>query len=401
MPFSLSSASYALTVSVAVNFMINILRSRKSRFALTLPSLLIAVGASGTLQADTPLGWMNSDNPSAFTPGAMKLEVTGSLLAVNDTIDFLDIRDDLLAGTRQLQGDSGDLDGERVEVQFGITSYLSAFYRRQQQSLALDLGEVRSINLLAVDDALDTTSTAYGLKWNFYESGYFDNSRSWYAASLEITRTENSTDNFAGTLDRITLNADTSVFFSKPQTFRVDNMEDEGWQARLLYSFPMGNALTTSVWAGYAESEATSGTDSDMTAAFLAAAFRQKFTVEDQQGLIGAGLNWQVTPRIPLQLSYEYIRITNSDVTAIVNPSNVLLPSFLQANNVSAINVSDNHTLRGSLTFWVTPRFNVSLTGKLFSNQFRGVIPHFDNPLSGSFSEKPYGYAGIQIGMQI
>ena len=198
-------------------------------------------------------------------------------------------------------------------------------------------------------------------KWNFYESGNFDNTRSWYAASLEITRTENSTDNFAGTLDRITLNGDTSVVFTTPQTFRVDNMEDEGWQARLLYSFPMGTALTTSVWAGYAETEATSGTDSDMTAAFLAAAFRQKFTVEDQHGLIGAGLNWQVTPRMPLQLSYEYISITNSDVTAVVNPSNVLLPSFLQANNVSAIDVSDNHTLRGSLTFWVTPRFNVSL----------------------------------------
>lgn len=381
--------------------MINILRSKKTRIALTLPSLLVAFGTSGTLQADTPLGWMNSDHLNAYTPGAMKLELTGSVLAVNDTIDFLDIRDDLLAGTRQLQGDSGDLDGERVEIQFGITSYLSAFYRRQQQSLALDLGEVRSINLLAVDDSLDTTSTAYGLKWNFYESGNVDNTRSWYAASLEITRTENSTDNFAGTLDRITLNGDTSVLFTTPQTFRVDNMEDEGWQARLLYSFPMGTALTTSVWAGYAETEATSGTDSDMTAAFLAAAFRQKFTVEDQHGLIGAGLNWQVTPRMPLQLSYEYIRITNSDVTAVVNPSNVLLPSFLQANNVSAIDVSDNHTLRGSLTFWVTPRFNVSLTGKLFSNQFRGVIPHFDNPLSGSFSEKPYGYAGIQIGMQI
>ncbi|MDO9318844.1 MAG: hypothetical protein Q7V56_11675 [Gammaproteobacteria bacterium] len=381
--------------------MINILRSRKSRLALTFPSLLIAVGASGTLQADTPLGWMNSDHLSAYTPGAMKLELTGSVLAVNDTIDFLDIRDDLLAGTRQLQGDSGDLDGERAEIQFGITSYLSAFYRRQQQALSLDLGEVKSINLLAIDDALETTSTAYGLKWNFYESGYFDNARSWYAASLEITRTENNTDNFEGTLDRITLNGDTSVVFTKPQTFRVDNMEDEGWQARLLYSFPMGNALTTSVWAGYAETEATSGTDSDMTAAFLAAAFRQKFTVEDQQALIGAGLNWQVTPRMPLQLSYEYIRITNSDVTAVVNPSNVLLPSFLQANNVSTIDVSANHTLRGSLTFWVTPKFNVSLTGKLFSNQFRGVIPHFDNPLSGSFSEKPYGYAGIQIGLQI
>ncbi|MDO8273684.1 MAG: hypothetical protein Q7U82_17460 [Gammaproteobacteria bacterium] len=376
-------------------------RVPKSRITLPLSTALMAVAACSPSHADTPLGWMNSDHLNAYTLDAMKFDLTASSLAVNETIDFLNIREDLLAGTRQLEGDSGDLEGERIELQFGITSYLSAFYRRQQQNLTIDLGEIKSINLVDIDDALSTTATAYGLKWNFFESGYFDNTRAWQSASLEITRTENNTDDFSGSLDKITLSGNTTILFTQPQTFRVQDMDDEGWQARVLYSFPLGDALTTSLWAGYAETEASSGTGSDIKVTALAAAFDQSFEVEESQLLLGGGLNWQITPRIPLQLSYEYLRINTSDVTTVVNPSNVLLPSFLQANNVNKIDANDNHTLRGSISYWVTPKFNVSLTGKLFSNQFLGVIPHYNNPLSGSFSEQPYGYAGIQLGLQL
>lgn len=383
------------------NSMSSSFQTRPARNTIASAIALLSICASVTVHADTPLGWMNSDHLSAYTLDAMKFDLTASSLAVNETIDFLDIREDLLAGTRQLEGDSGDLEGERVELQFGITSYLSAFYRRQQQDLTIDLGEIKSINLVEIDDALSTTATAYGLKWNFFESGYFDNTRAWQSASLEITRTENSTDDFSGSLDRITLSGNATVLFTQPQTFRVQDMDDEGWQARVLYSFPMGDTMTTSVWAGYAETDASSGTGSDIKIASLAAAFDQSFEVEESQLLLGGGLNWQITPRIPLQLSYEYLRINTSDITTVVNPSNVLLPSFLQANNVSTIDANDNHTLRGSISYWVTPKFNVSLTGKLFSNQFLGVIPHYNNPLSGSFSEQPYGYAGIQLGLQL
>lgn len=344
---------------------------------------------------------MTTDHLSAYTVDAMTFDLSLGALAVNDDIDFLDIRDDLLAGTRQLEGDSGDLSGNRAEIQFGITSYLSAFYRRQKTDLTIELGDISSINLLSIDDAFKTTSTAYGLKWNFYESGYLDNSRSWRAASLELTRTENSTDNFFGSLDRITLSGSLVVNFTQPQTFSIQNMEDEGWQARFIYSFPLGDALTTSVWAGYAENDSKAGTGSSIPVPALASAFEQSFTVEDQQILIGAGINWQITPRIPLQLSYEYLQINDSESTVMANPSNVLLPSFLRANNLNDASADSNHTLKGSLSYWITPQFNISLTAKLFSNQFLGVISHYNNPLSGSFSEKPYGYAGLHIGLRI
>jgi opacity protein-like surface antigen len=361
----------------------------------------LSICACATVQADTPLGWMNSDHLSAYTLNARKVDFTASAIAVNESIDFLNVREDLLAGTRQLEGDSGDLDGNRFELQVGITSFLSAFYRRQQQDLTIDLGEISSINLTEIDSGLSTTATAYGLKWNFFEAGHFDDAQSWQAASLELTRTENSTDDFTGALDRITLSGNATVLFTEPQTFRLQDMEDDGWQARFLYSFPLGSKMTTTLWLGYAETSATSGTGSDIKVASLATAFDQSFSVDENQMLVGAGLNWQATPRIPVQLSYEYISITNSDVTTLVNPSNVLLPSFLRANNLGTVDADANHTLQGSISFWITPKFNISLTGKLFSNQFLGVIPHYNNPLSGSFSEQPYGYAGIQLGLQL
>ena len=362
---------------------------------------LMAILQGNTAMADSPLGWIHSNNPSAFTIPALDFEATIAKIAVNETIDFLDIRDDLLAGTRKLEGDSGDLSGQRIELHFGLTSYLSAFYRRQEQDLKIELGEVSSINLLDIDNGLSTTATAYGLKWNFFEAGHTDDSRPWRAASLELTRTRNSTDDFEGAIDRITLSGNLTIDFSTPQTFRLQDMEDDGWQARVLYSTPFSNSFGTTFWAGYAENEASSGTGSSITSAFLAPAFEQSFNTEAKQILLGAALNWQITPRMPLQLSYEYLRINDSELTAITNPNNSLLPSFLRGNNVNSADTRDNHSVRGSISYWVTPKVHASVIGNLYSNQFLGVIPHYNNPLSGSFSDNPYGFLGVQIGITL
>lgn len=373
---------------------------------MTRTSSLIGTCFIGTLQgslafADSPLGFIHSDNPSAYTIPAWDYEITLAGLAVNDTIDFLDVRKDLLAGTRKLVGDSGDLTGRRAEMHLGLTSYLSAFYRRQEQDLKIELGSIASVNLLDIDDGLSTTMTAYGLKWNFYEAGYSDNGNPWHAASLELTRTSNKTKDYEGVIDKLKVDANLSVSFITPETFRLQQMEDDGWEARLLYSIPLGEKISTSFWAGYAENEATSGTGSSIVDSFLAPAFEQSFRTQEKHVLLGASVNWPITPRMPLQLSYEYVRINDAELTADVNALNSLLPSFLRGNNLNTAGTRDNHTLRGSLSYWVTPYAHISLIGKLYSNQFLGIIPHYNNPLSGSFAENPYGYAGIQIGISL
>ena len=100
--------------------------------------------------------------------------------------------------------------------------------------MTVDIGEVSSINLLDIEDSLDTTLTSYGFKWNLFESGLFDNARPWHALSLEVSRIENSTDDFKGRLDRINITENFKIFFTNPQTFALENLEEDGWLSRLL-----------------------------------------------------------------------------------------------------------------------------------------------------------------------
>ena len=53
---------------------------------------------SGTpVQADQPFGWIGNGHSSAYTLARGEFELSGNLLRVDDTIDFLNLRNDLLA----------------------------------------------------------------------------------------------------------------------------------------------------------------------------------------------------------------------------------------------------------------------------------------------------------------
>lgn len=151
-----------------------------------------------------------------------------------------------------------------------------------------------------------------------------------------------------------------------------------------------------SIWAGYGESKATSGTTSDLTSATFRNFFEQRFELEESYLDLGASLTMQLTQRLPLTISYEAINISDSNLEQFPENPPSQLPGFLSAANQSDEDI--NHTLRISLGYWLTPRFNVNLTGNLYSNQFLGLLPHYNNPLSGSFSTLPYGVAGIELG---
>ena len=209
-------------------------RHRRSLAATCILALMGGTLTSLPAVADSPLGWIHSDHRNAYTQDPWSIELLIGGLAVNETIDVLNIREELLAGTRRLVGDSGDLSGQLAGVQVGLTPGISAFYRRQQTALTVDIGEVSSINLLDIEDSLDTTLTSYGFKWNLFESGLFDNARPWHALSLEVSRIENSTDDFKGRLDRINITENFKIFFTNPKTFALENLEEDGWLSRLL-----------------------------------------------------------------------------------------------------------------------------------------------------------------------
>lgn len=344
--------------------------------------------------ADTPLGWINAGTTSAYTTTKGEFEFSVAALAVNDTIDFIDARDDLIAADRRLVGKSGDLDGNKIEAYYGITETVSVFLKKQEHSLTVELGEINSVNLVDIDTELVTEQFTIGGKWTLYQGNLLNPGNKNSALSLEIAAYQNQSDDFGVVIDEISLD-NIAVFFRDPQTFSVANFEDSGWKARFIYSWPMQNLGVASFWAGYGESEAESVTTSDLTSATLKRFFEQEFDIEESYFYLGASLNIDITPRLPLSVNYEYISISESKFSQVPVDPPAGLPGFLSSNQAGE---DANHTLNARISYWLTPQVNISLTGNLYSNQFLGVLPHYNNPLTGSFSSVLYGFAGIELG---
>ncbi len=351
-----------------------------------------------TATADSPLGWIHSGDPSAYTIDKYSFELSGAILKVNETIDFLNFREDLLAGQQKLIGDSGDLDGERLEVHFGITDDLALFYTNQQQEFAIDLGPLSSVKLVDISKSLNTDMETAGLKWIFWRGGLLNSDNKFSAAALEISRSSNKTADFDLTVSEITTNGLTISFLNNA-TFSVADLQDESWKSRLIYTwpFPVLANSTATVWGGYGESDATAGSTSDIVSVTIKNFFEQQFKTSEEYYFAGANLNWALAPRLALALSYEYIHINATEFTRNPDPPRNGLPGFLTQPPLA---ISGNHTFSGSLAYWLSPRLNLRLSGNYYSNQYAGILPHFNNPLSASFANEPYGFIGLQLGIK-
>jgi hypothetical protein len=358
--------------------------------------LLVSLSVVPTVYADTPLGWISAQNPSAYTLEKFEWDLSVSGFFVNDTIDVLNFRDKLIAADDNLAGDTGDISGKRIDVQVGLTSYLTGFASGSQHDLTIELGNIQSAVIDSVDNKLDTDSFNYGLRWRLFEGNLLNSDNRHSNLSIELNRFESSSADFDIVISEVQLQ-NLEVLFGNPQTFSVNNLEDDGWSAKLFYSSPISNSLVGTIWGGIGMAEATSGTTSDLQSQTIKAFFEQSFKIEEDYLYFGVGFNWQPRPRLPISVNYELINIRDSAFSSIPENPSSGLPGFLRNSTVTE---DVNHTLNARISWWLTPRTNISLSGKLFSKQFLGVLPHYNNPLSGGFSDKPYGFIEGNFGFR-
>ena len=252
---------------------------------------------------------------------------------------------------------------------------------------------VSSANILDIDRDLETTARSAGLRWTFLTADLLNANNRPTAFSLELSAFENESESFDVVADELRI-SNLILSFRDPQKFSVNELEDSGWELKLAATREIFDDAVGSIWFGYKDSEATAGTTSDITSVTISSFFEQDFSLEEDYFLFGASLNFQLNPRMPVLLSYEFINTNESRFSRTPPDPIEQLPGFLRGGSPI---VDSNHTFFGRVSYWVTPEFNVSLTGNLYSNQFLGVLPHYSNPLSGSFADKPYGYAGIEL----
>lgn len=357
---------------------------------------LLAVFAGG-VQAEQPFGWIGNSHTSAYNLNPGDFEISVRSMRVNDTLDFLDLRADLLATTTRLSENSGDFTGIGEELRVGIWQGLELFYQQHSQELTLKVNMPAQYQVDDLDQALRTRVKTAGLKWVLRETVYRDRAQPWNSLALEASYTESSSQEFGGLISRLDLGSNSFITFTPPSKFAMDRLRDKGWNARLIHTLPVTINTTASVWGEYAERDASSGTRWDIDFDVLNRAFFQSFSSSEKQAAAGFSLNWQRFTRLPVQLEVGYLRIFDrkEDSQASDSP---LLPSFLRGRGAGA---SANVRARASVAWWVTPQIYLQASGHLFQNQFSGILPHYNNPISGNFSEVMYGYAEIKLGVRL
>ena len=104
----------------------------------------------------------------------------------------------------------------------------------------------------------------------------------------------------------------------------------------------------------------------DVDIAFLREAFYQTFNSRESQYTLGASLNWHAMPRLPVQLGYEYLAVRDRELDIVRGNGNFtrFIPSFLKGDTLNE-RTADNHTLFGSVTWWITPSVYASAGGYL------------------------------------
>lgn len=214
---------------------------------------------------------------------------------MNDTIDFLNYKEDLIAASGRLEGNSGNMNGAKLELHYGVTRDLSVFYRRQQHSLSLDLGEISSVDLIDIDKSLDTTAESAGFKWAFFRANLLNPDNRQSSASFELSGFSNKSADFDLVLSEIRLD-NLTIYFGVPQTFSVANLADEGWKSRLVYSWPIVRLGIGSLWASYGESSVNSGTTSDLKSVTISKFFEQDFDKNETYMSAGASLIAGINP---------------------------------------------------------------------------------------------------------
>jgi len=247
-----------------------------------------------------------------------------------------------------------------------------------------------------LDQALRTQVQTTGFKWVLRETVLRDRAQPWSSLALEGSYTKSKSDEFGGFVSRLDLGDNAFITFNPTSKFAMDRLQDQGWNTRLIYTYPITISTTASVWGGYAERDSSSGTRWDIDFGVLERAFFQSFSSSEKQAIVGFNLNWQQYPRLPVQLGVEYLRILDrkEDNQASTSP---LLPNFLSGRGAGA---NSNIKARASVAWWATPQIYLQASGHLFQNQFTGILSHYNNPISGNFSELMYGYAELKVGVR-
>ena len=333
--------------------------------------------------------WVFQDFTSAYTLHKNDYELTASWLAMNETIDFLDVKESTIGNSNLFTASLGDYSGGKFIIQYGLTDRLmvNGFY--QKGKLDSTLGSSSTFKDINSTQSLDTTTYKVGFRFKLVPE-----KRRTPAVSVELSYRKNKSEDAGFTFSELNSSA-----FPVPKgnnSLMLRDLSDSGYSFNLIASKNL-EPFVHSVFAGFGSYKSDSSLNLSIDSSTMKAQLSQKFEMDENIYCLGYTLGLKFFERMPIFISYQYIK-ADLDMKGGTNTLSGFIPaSYTDPGNME--NISVNHILSGKLVYWITPNVNLTLDGTIYKNHFLGIIPHYNNSLTNRFFGYRYGYIGLGVGI--
>lgn len=332
------------------------------------------------------------------TPAKNKLTTNASLDIVNDTVDFLDLRE-----SEGVKGDSGDYLGGHISAQYQLHSEwaINADYWRREIEFGKDTNKLNSgaLGLTYFPASLSTDRSNLAFKLSF-----------WGNQADEVTKT--SPTNINGrTINEVMVSnpRDTQLQLDTIYTHKIDFMNQVNIFGSLGYSKVKVDELDLMVHltGNNRDCKANINIDSNnnLSATPIGRClidglivrdidignYADQFDLDVKKDLnydsyyasLGGSWNWRYR-QFESQLAYQYQRLWRKDIDDRIS-------------KFGNSPIKDNHTFGAKFSYDFTPKLTGYLQGQLFQNNLVGYVPFLYNGVTASRLDKRYGLASIGI----
>ncbi len=325
----------------------------------------------------------------AFTLPAKSFNIKGSYNRINDTIDFLNIKEqELGSSVVSKYGSIGDSSGIDLSLAYGINNYISLYYNYE------------NLNMHYMGSTLNNHKNDIFLRLNIsnHPTNFFN------SVSMDIGYSRNNAVDLniknINTLNSLfkKIKPNSNIFIKEDKvTISVDNelvrLLDKNGKAVAPY-ISIGDLSDNSLYFRFLTGMRWSNTIVDFYTGIKYVDIHGLITLEpstkilqdkisefgksdisrsEKQALFGISYKTEIG-KFLLEANYEYDRIFSRNIT--------------NENN-------HNQIVNAAISTIVTNNLLIFVGGKLMLNQFNGVIPYLYNEYTASKYDKKYGYMKV------
>lgn len=333
--------------------------------------------------------WIFQDFTSAYTLHKNDFEITASWLVMNETIDFLDVKEKSIGNSNLFTASLGDYSGGKFLINYGLTDRLmfNGFY--QKAKLDSTLGSSSTFKDIDSTQSLDTTTFKAGVRFKLMPE-----KRRTPAVSLELSYRKNNSDDAGFAFSE--LNSSSFPVPKGNNSLMLRDLSDSGYSFNLIASKNLEPFVHT-LFAGFGRYSSDSSLNLLIDSNTMKADLTQKFEMDENIYSLGYTLGLKFFERMPIFISYTYLK-TDVDMKGSSNTLSGFIPDhYLNTENME--NISSNHIISGKLVYWITPHVNLTLDGTIYKNHFLGIVPHYNNSLTNKFFDYRYGYISLGVGV--